>query len=255
MNDLRESMWAATAEPPPTGIDLDRLIEQEHRSRRRRRTVAGGVVVLAVVSVAALFRPGAGAPTIDMGGPSLSPSGAGCAAVRPTPSSSKDPTDDDIPRGTAPVPTEPEAVAVRRLSGVLAAALAAHLPGRSIADVIHPDCAGVLFEPHIYPSRYYAQVTFADAGGIGSLVIMVNDKPYPGMSAYDNVHTLADGTEVGWLGETNVQLGASRPDGTQITLLCDNSRGTPLQSGQPAAPATVDELLAIATDPGLTLYP
>jgi hypothetical protein len=250
MNDLRESMWAAAAELPPTGIDLDRLIEGEGRARRRRRAVAGSALLLAVAGTAGLLRPWVGAPPAGVGGPA---GPDGCTAARPAASSSMN--RDDAPGRTGPVPTEPEAVAVRRLSGVLAAALAAHLPGRTIADAIRHECAGELFEPNVDMSRYHAQVTFSDEGGIGALTIMINDRALPGMSAYQNVHTLPDGSQIGWLDGTLLQLGVSRPDGTQITLYCENSRGTPLQGGQPAAPATVDELTAIATDPGLTLYP
>jgi hypothetical protein len=252
MNDVRESMWAAAADLPPTGIDLDRLIAGEDRARRRRRTVAGSALLLAVAGAAVLLRPGVGAPAAGVEGPA-GPPGDGCTVARPAASSSMN-LNGALGR-TGPVPTEPEAVAVRRLSGVLAAALAAHLPGRTIADAIRHECAGVLFEPNVDMSRYHAQVTFSDEGGTGALTIMINDRAFPGMSAYRNVHTLPDGSQIGWLDGTLLQLGVSRPDGTQITLYCENSRGTALQGGQPAAPATVDELTAIATDPGLTLYP
>jgi hypothetical protein len=251
MNDLRESMWAAAADLPPTGIDLDRLIDNEDRARRRRRTVAGSALLLAVAGTAMLLRPVAGAPPAGVGGPGT---GAGDGCVMAGPASSAVNRNDDLGR-TGPVPTEPEAVAVRRLSRVLGAALAAHLPGRTIVDAIRHGCGGELFEPNVDMSRYHAQVTFSDDRGTGALTIMINDRAFPGMSAYRNVHTLPDGSQIGWLDGTLLQLGVSRPDGTQITLYCENSRGTALQGGQPAAPATVDELTAIATDPGLTLYP
>ena len=92
---------------------------------------------------------------------------------------------------------------------------------------------------------------------------MISDKPYPGMDTYQNLHTLADGTQVGWhdpdltpsAESRQFQLGVLRPDGTHVTMLCLNTKGRDHLVGRPVVPATVDGLVAIATDPGLTLYP
>jgi hypothetical protein len=256
MNDLGESMRRVTAEPPPARIDLDRLIAAESGARVRRRWLIAGGAGLAVLAVAGVVlviaRPGGG-PAVGVGS---TPSAGTCAAVRPTPSSDQDPSDVDIPRGEAPPPTEPEADAVQRLSAVLTAAVAAHLPGRTVTDVLHPGCDRLQVEPHIYPALYYALLNLTDAGGTGSVVVMLNDKLYPALASYDNVQTLQDGTKVGWLaGPSGVQLGVARRDGTQITVLANTNKGLPPVPGRADSPATVDELLPIATDPGLTLYP
>jgi hypothetical protein len=251
MNQLPDLLRRTVGNPPPSAIDLDQLIATEHQARRRRQAFTAGVAGVAVVGVGAsvMLWP-AGSPTGLA--PATTAGSSTCVAIRPTPSSSNDPT-----VGPNPL-AEPEAAAVDRLSTVLDAALTAHLPGRTVTDVIHAGCETVRFEPRVYPARYYAWVDVSDATGTGGLVFMLNDKPFPGVDQYDNVQTLPDGTKVGWHGpgeDGTFQLGVERADGTSLTVLCLNTHGRDHVTGRVTAPATVDEVLAIATDPGLTLFP
>jgi hypothetical protein len=264
MTDVRQMLRMTADQPPPTGIDLDSLIERETRARTRRHVLAAGLastlVLLTVGTVVMLSTQGL-RPTgdrIGVGGPTAAASQ--CAAVRPTPSLSDQPSYDDVPRGGSSTPEEAESAAVIRLSAALNAAFEDHLPGRTVTDVTHLGCRWVQFEPRVYPALYYAWADVTDAAGTGGIVVMVNDKLYPGMG-YDHLETLADGTQVGWHknsvapGSPGFQLGVLRPDGTHITVLCFNTKGLDHVVARPAAPASIDELVAIATDPGLTLYP
>ena len=51
--DLTRAMLAATADPPPTGIDVDRLITGERRRTRRLHTIAGAALAAVLVGGAA----------------------------------------------------------------------------------------------------------------------------------------------------------------------------------------------------------
>lgn len=252
MDPLSQSLRAAVDEIPPSRIDLDRLIRTEQRARSRRRAgwaLAGTAgTLLAGVTGMALLRPVI-SPQLPQSGPDP------CAAVRPTPSTSEDAQFDDIPPGTAPQPTESEAAAVPRLSAALTAALATHLPDRTATDRIHPGCHWIQVEPNIYPARYYAQADIAGgAAGPGAfIIIMITEKDYPAVVgddtegaayAYPEIETLPDGTVVGHFGAAG-QTGARRSDGTTVTVI-------PHGEGEVA---TLEELIALATDPGLTLYP
>jgi hypothetical protein len=243
METLSRSLQAAVDDMPPTTIDLEHLISRETRARRWRQagwSAAGAAgAVLAVTGGAVLLVPVFQTPH--------QPAAAGntpCPAVRPVPTSSDQPGYDGIPRGAAPEPTEPEAEAVRRLSAALTEALAARLPGRAATDGIHPGCGWVQVEPKIYPARYYAIASISDgAGGSGvRLIIMISDKDLPGVDFYEFHETMPDGTVVGHAGGAG-QLGARRADGTTVTVIPHGEV------------ATLAELIALAADPSLTLYP
>jgi hypothetical protein len=241
METLGQSLHLAVDEMPPSTIDLDRLIRREQRSRGQRRVgwaVAGAAgTVLAVTAGAVLLRPLI--PAQPVGSP-----GGACATARPTPSTSDDADYDDLTRGSAPEPTEPEADAVLRLSAAVTDALATHLAGRTAIDHLHPGCHWVQVEPRIYPARYYAwaDISGGQAGDGASIVIMVSDKEIADANVYPNHETMPDGTVVGHFGVPG-QMGAYRPDGTAIMLLPQGEV------------ATLEELIALAADPGLTLYP
>jgi hypothetical protein len=267
MEHLSETLRAAAADPPPTGIDLDRLIAGERR-RRRVTTGAAGLVVLAVAGVAALtLRAPAGH---GVGGlPSASTGTLGdCVAVLPRPSATArgetaKPT--ATTTATPRMPTEPEHSAVVRLSAALDARLPAVMPGFTFTDVVHPTCEGIQFEPDVYPARYYANLQARDGAGIGTVVVMVHYVQFVDMSAYQHHETRPDGTIVGWMADTVVpemgglhgaQVSVLRPDGTFLTLLSQNIVDAKSDTfTRRTAPATVEQLIAIGTDPGLTLYP
>lgn len=251
MDPLSRSLRAAVETAPPTRIDLDDLIRRGYRERGRHRAawaVAGAAATVAAVTTGAMLL-GPGGPTSAQQ-PGTTPDEL-CATARPTPSSSRDATFDEIPPGTAPVPTEPEADAVARLSAALTDTLAANLPGRTVTDRTHPGCTRIQVEPKLYPARYSAS---ANIDGTDTyLVVMISEKDHPGIDFYPQKQTLPDGTVVGYMDADEYglpadgwagQVGARRPDGTTVTVILVGTGG-----------ATQEEALAIAADPRLTLYP
>lgn len=274
MDHLTESLYLAVAEPPPTRIDVDLLIERENRMRRRRRLLAAGAsglaatVVVAMVSVRAPGDIGIGIEA----GRSGTPAAAGlCAAVLPTPSSSMTGPDRGRPTSAAPEtlkppPTEPKNAAVARLSAELNRVLATALPGMSFADSIHPDCTRIQFEPDIYPALYYSSIIAKDSAGVGTIVVMVHHSQFVSMNVYTSRETRPDGTQIGWNADatpkelanrlSRVQVSVLRPDGTFLTLLSHSAQEPGDQNpARPTPPATAEQLIKIGTAPGLTLYP
>jgi len=271
MEHLSETLRAAAADPPPSGIDLDRLIAGERRARQRRWLIgpAVAVAVLAIAGTVTLtFRSpgshGAGGPP-SSSGPTAEPVGR-CTAVRPSPTGEST-VDPGKATTTAPVPptalTEPEGAAIARLSGVLNARLATVLPNASFADVIHPNCAGIQFAGDIYPGRYYASLQVKEGERLATLVVMIHYRPFVDMNVYQNSRSLPDGTEVGWNDESRVgnvkggrdiQASVLRPDGTFLTLLSHNDLMMATGPSVPS-PVTAEQVVALGTDPGLTLYP
>jgi hypothetical protein len=276
MEHLSEALRTAVADPPPTGINLDRLILGERRARQRR-WFAGGVAAVAVLStgvVTAVVRapaglgvgglPSATGTKTDLG-PPADPVGA-CVAVRPTPTGSA--RTDDKPGGGQPpesggAPTEPRAAAVTRLSATLNAAVRLTMPNVSVTDDIHPDCEGIQFEPDVYPALYYASFEARDMHGVGIVVLMIHHIQFVAMDSYGQRETRPDGSQVGWNqdgsgsgGMQSTQVSVLRPDGTFVTALSQNITGANYDViTRPTAPATAEQLIAIAADPGLTLYP
>ena len=291
MDHLSESLRLAAAEPPPPGIDLDGLIEGEDRARRHRQWfVAGGaaalvmVAVVATVAVAGGLVPrsagygvgGAGpAATSTKPDPGGQPEALGkCTAVLPTPTSTS-PTDPGKPQvdnapTLKPAPTEPRKEAILRLSTVLNRALPTVLPAANFADEVHPNCAQIQFAPEVYPALYYASMVVKDTAGVGSITVMISQAHQgaendfgrgqdPGSGLYDSHEVRTDGTMVGLLsgapGEGS-QVGVLRKDGTYLTLLSQNeNKPGDTNPIRPTPPATAEQLIAIGTDPGLTLYP
>jgi hypothetical protein len=276
MEPLSDTLRAAVADPPPSSIDLDRLIVGERRARQRR-WFAGGAAALAVLSatgtvVATVRAPGGlgvgGIPSATKPNPTGELQRVGsCVAMLPTPTGATTRTDGKTPAAPPEAPnppTEPTAVAVPRLSTVLNAALAATLPLMSYADDVHPDCERIQFEPDMYPAKYYASFEAKDTQGVGIVVVMIHYIPFVDMNSYRHHETRPDGTSVGWnedpaMGQGGLhgaQVSVLRADGTFLTLLSQNITGANYEvATRPTAPATVEQLIAIGTDPGLTLYP
>jgi hypothetical protein len=272
MEHLSEAMRAAVADPPPSGIDLDRLIGGERRARQRR-WFAGGAAALVVLSAAGAVTATVRVPGgSDVGG---MPSAAGgpeplgaCTAVRPAPTASSTGAGGKAtgpgPGALPAAPTEPRTAAVPRLSTALNAAVASALPAMAYADDVHPNCEAIQFEPDLYPAMYYASLEARDAKGVGIVVVMIHYIPFVAMESYTHRETRPDGTQVGWSDDAPmdprivqaVQVSVARPDGTFLTLLSQNITGANFDvATRERAPATAEQLIAIGTDPGLTLYP
>jgi hypothetical protein len=283
MEQLSEALNRAAADPPPTGIDLDHLIAREHRARGRRRWLAGSAAALAVLvatGTAVLVGPGGwsgavpGTEPTTKTDPGVRPQELGrCSQNRPVATTPGGGPGGEKPAETSPpslrpAPTEPTDAAVLRLSLALNATLGDVLPGFSVADHIHPNCEAIQFAPTTSPFLYEAVVVAKDATGYGRIAIglmpATAEPPIGGCGDEETCvrETLPDGTLIQKIG--GVVLGAGlhnqvaivRPDGTALVLFSQNVQNPDeTVTTRPTPPATVDQLIAIGTDPGLTLYP
>jgi hypothetical protein len=260
MMELSDLLRNAASDPPPTSIDMERLIAGERVSAVRRRWLAGGgamvLVVAVTVGVTVAARPlgdasGPTVPSADPCAPYLTfPAGPGTAAPTDTPAE--------------PAPTEPEDVALVRLSAALRDALAATLPDAQFVDPFSP-CEPLRFRSGVVDSfRYYAVAGVTDADGFGGIEVMVGDQPTNPAGSWPEHTTLDDGTTVGWSAVEGTRHGADvrqhqvlieRLDGTAIMLIASNYRPPNYEITRQVPPATVEQLIAIGTEPDLTLYP
>ena len=119
MDQFANQLRAVTEDPPPTSIDIDRLITGEYRRRRRVQYTLGGGAVAAitalVLAVPTVFAGGANSP--PPGGP---PMGAGCRTENQPGTQQSH---------SAPRPTEPCADAIVRLQNVLFEVIESVSPG------------------------------------------------------------------------------------------------------------------------------
>ncbi|MEU8820005.1 hypothetical protein [Actinoplanes sp. NPDC048796] len=249
MDDLSAMLRGATDNPPPTGIDLDRLIQGERRRQTRRAAAAGALltVVTVVAGVAWVARP-----------PDR-PAPTPVTPVASTPAPCPHPTNGmggaaRTPRPLRPLP-EGHDTAARRLT----AALTPLLP-----DGAHPragsGCDRVEFWWNRQAATYQTTAWLGAGKAEVSLVILVKAAE----SSDATPHCLAsDGpsctrTDLGGdriaMSDLNPHTGGTyqrsvtvyRPDDTLVSAVV---------IGRPAALPTVARLTAIAGSADLTLYP
>ena len=162
MDQFSHQLRAVTEDPPPTSIDLDRLIAGEYRRRRRvRYGFAGSAVAAAVATVLAVplaFTGGVNAPP---GGPPL---GADCRTTdAPGPQQSH----------IAPRPTESCTDAILRLQGALFEVIDTLVPG-----LVTPDAITFAYAPTRV--RYESVVNLPEARGGGIIrVEIIASHEYP----------------------------------------------------------------------------
>jgi hypothetical protein len=269
MEDLAERMRAATMDPPPTGIDLDRLIAgEQHRSRQLWwATAAGGVAAAAAVAVFA---------TTGLPGRSGEPAFSGlpgaelCAPLTPSPTGPPQPKQS---YGTVRSrPTEPVADAVARLTAAFNDALLTRLPDVRVAAVGLPGCERPQFQYNPSREQYSAGARLTDHEGSGafSLSLMPTGtedpfacRPDPGRLDCER-RTLPGGAAAKLLtvpmdGGKQYQVTIDRRDGTTVFLLANNlnwgaSRTKP-EVTRPEPVLTLDQMIALGSAPDLTLYP
>ncbi len=280
MDLLSESLQLAAADPPPTRIDVDRLIEGERRAGHRRRWVAAGsaAAVLAVSATTFLLvrAPAGGAVVGDSSSQAVTKPDPGgqperlgqCIAVARPPST--EPESSAAYGPIKPAPTETRDAAVPRLSRVLNDSLRQNLPGASFADERHPNCEAVQFQPDAHGFLYAAEFVAKDTAGPGQVVVGLRRATWESRAAfesgestlYEDRETRPDGTMVGWIEGARLgdgsrhQVDVLRPDGTFVMLVAQTtSGGSDLNPTRPTPAATVEQLIAIGTEPNLTLYP
>jgi hypothetical protein len=274
MDDFAESMRAATAEAPPHRIDINRLIADEELRIRRLRwaTSAGAVAATAAVVFAVAVMPGwgSGAAGRDNSAGLVVPGAELCAPLTPSPTGPQPP---EQSYGTVRArPTEPVADAVSRLSAVFDRVLEDQLPGVQVVPAL-PGCDRPQFQFHPQYKEYNAGGMLTDGKGSGWFYLRLAptgvDEPLACQPGADDPRcerrALPGGAAATLMsfqmeGGTQYQVTVDRSDGTTVSLMTNNldygggPAATPKVS-RPAPILTQDQLIAIGTAPGLTLYP
>jgi hypothetical protein len=245
MEHLTDAMSAAAATPPPTAIDLDQLIADEHRNARRRRWGAGVGSALAVLLVAGAiaFLPGLASSNEDGGLRAGDPGGE----TKTEPPAG--------PRGSAAQRAE-----AQRLAQVLTEALtgvAGPASGWTVDGMMWEAQTGLTGNDSPLPG-YTGGGNRVDGNTIDKIYLMVRRAPMPAdttcvKDAADDidctVQMRVDGSQL-WQATTNRggqfvrHVEVYRPDGTHI-MVGDTAVGG-------AAPAlSIDQLITLADTPAL----
>ncbi|MFI7646932.1 hypothetical protein ACIBTZ_12750 [Micromonospora sp. NPDC049460] len=279
MDELSQQMRTAVAAPPPTRIDVDRLIADDRQRRRHRAWAlagAGAAVAVAAVAVAPALLAG---PAPEPGGLTLPPAAAGTADPSLCPIAEPEPSGPPVPQQSYDTvrdrPTERPDAGVARLTGVLRPVLAAVVPAELTVEGTIPGCDRVQFTYEKSHWNYYAYVRLVRGGQVDNLTVMVMptaaDEPRgcaaaPDRRACTSTRLPGGGTittvtaTLGDKGEQRWVL-VQRVDGTSVRVTTDNFRvvvepdGTPTEEFGPPPVLSVAQLTEIATTPGLTLYP
>ncbi|MGC4788672.1 hypothetical protein ACLQ22_12675 [Micromonospora sp. DT178] len=282
MDELARQLRTAVASPPPTRIDVDRLIADDRRRRRHRVWATAGTGVAALVAAvvltpALLVGPaaGPGGPTLPTGDGSPSTDAALCPVAEPEPSGPPAPQQSyDTVRDR---PTERPDAGVARLTLVLRPALAAVVPAGLTVHGTIPGCDPVQFTYEKSHWHYYAHARLRGNGRVDNVTVSLIPTAVDaseGCAAAPDPRTctssrLPDG---GTLATSTVTPGdegfeqrwaqVRRADGTSVTVTTDNHHveggedgATPTIRFGPPPVLTVAQLAAIATTPGLTLHP
>ena len=294
MKDLGDRMRAIAEDPPPTTIDVDRVIASERRRTRNIRVVTAVACSVAAVVLSTTLIPGVraglipvddtevgsqqSAPPVVTEQPAASPEDPSAVEATPWESQLACGTVTRSPTGAyqsfdaANQESFQPTVTASRLSTVVAKALAkTSLSKSKLRDLQHDDrCGGMQFVYDSQRRTFRLGLEVVDPMGIGTLVISL--RPLPARSEPDpcatsrscNVMTNADGstyiadtlrTESGGL---QYSMSLSRTDGTLVLVSASNQAGgsTPLdQPTRKIPPLDLDDLVALSQNPGLTLYP
>ncbi|MEV6928394.1 hypothetical protein AB0M46_28445 [Dactylosporangium sp. NPDC051485] len=265
--DLRDELYEASAAPPPTTIDVDRLIAGEHRRARGLRLL-GGVAAVAVLAAGAMTLP-------RYFGESQAPPPVLAASSGVT-TTSRAPLPCPTPVATGPVVlgggqpwhpvTEDCGAAIERLTNAVDALIARELPGLKGHNAGVDKSAPPRFirDPHMVTAYNYG-VEFEPVNGRRSFVSVIiqagADRPGVAASALPCrqgekgcSRQVIDGAIVQVHGQSmngarGYQINVYRQDGTQIVVIgrCPDPGYDP--------PYTADQLVRIAAAPELTLYP
>ena len=228
MRELVDGLRNAAGDPPPSSIDLDRLITGEYR---RKRVRTGVTTVFAATALAALV---AVPLVLTTGGGSTAPPASEAAAPA---------SESVVPVVVCPSPEIPDPAAgdPAVLNGQVAPCLAAMLPGATLTDPV-TKAPGVRFAGN-RQDRYKATIQVDDAAGTGLLLFQYLLDPCRGDAASQlctgpsncpraksggiGCVVRADGTKLfvqeGPVGPAqHNQLNVYRPDGTYLQLASTN---------------------------------
>jgi hypothetical protein len=255
MDELRNAMHAAVAEPPPTRIDLDRLIDGTKR-RTRLQYVAGiaaGAVAVVAGAVAVPLMAPAGGHGLGEGGPP-----GPCPQITPTTTARPD-------RLAEPVlpSDEPCGTVEHRLAEALVASLHTELPGWTFKNLDDPARPVALLRQAVdaSPDGYLANVTIRKGSEYHMIIVQVSAHPplirnqacrrlpLPGETctvqpdgevvATEVLHNLGASSD---MSNEGYRVTDWRVDGTTVEVVGSDA-------------LTRDRLTRIARTPGLTLFP
>jgi hypothetical protein len=230
MDQFAQQLRAVTEDPPPSSIDLDRLISSEYRRRRRVQYGFGGGAVAAVtalvLAVPTVFAGGVNAPP---GGPPL---GAGCRT-------SDEPGTQQS--HSAPRPTEACADAIVRLQGALFEVIEALAPG-----LVKPDDVTFAYVPTRLAYRSVVNIPAARGGGLVRVEIMASHE-YAGQPRTTCPPQLPCDPDA-----PKVQVSRMGP---AYQALSDFKDGTALLVSSTAQVLNSAQVAAIAGCEALTLFP
>jgi hypothetical protein len=267
----------AIGEVPPSSVDVDAVITRGRRAARIRRVanpaVAAGVAVVLLTGAVAYTMTrddgSAGGPPVG-GQPS-----SGTTTLATSGEAAQPPGSGGPPEGCQRPDLETPAQMIARLNPVLAAAFQAQRPDVTVTgggpyEALKFSLANgeVLCNTGAY---LMALARTHGPEGTGNFEIVVSAPPgdptsgsCDGISGPDTVCTVVISPHgdvirqtTGQLkyGATEIHIEIDRPDGTAVMVTADNVGST---DGTPPAstpPLTVDQLVAIGTDAGMTLFP
>nr|BFE64408.1 hypothetical protein GCM10020063_089340 [Dactylosporangium thailandense] len=245
--DLREAMWDASDAPPPTAIDVDRIVTGERRRARGLR-VAGSAAVVTVLAFGATMLP-------RYFGESLAPP----MGARPThstvPSGSRSMTTQppcDVKRGDGDPPLHPVTETCEQATSRLSATF-----GGNLQDELGNDWQTPRFVRTTAASvSYLASWDYNRDGHAFNLSVWLYANPTDKADWLDVPcdsdcrHETVNGLPV--MITSGPRVLVSRPDGTEILLSVESSA-----AGSSANVPFISEAQAIrlATAPEMTLYP
>ncbi|MFG2038654.1 hypothetical protein [Dactylosporangium sp. NPDC048998] len=264
--DLSEALHEASETPPPTAIDVDRLIAGEQRRACRLRltgvVAAVAVVALGTVTLPRYFGESQAPPVAG------APDSTAAASPRraPSPCVTPSPTGQVIVGGGTPIHPVSEAcgAAIARLSEAIGTLLARELPGLEPRNIRDGGAMPPLVErdPH-WAAAYVAGFDFDDGGRRSYLGLTVHANSAEPAAAASGLacrgqeagcsEQMVDGAIVlvhrDRVLTDGFQINVFHPDGTAIILIARAA-----EEGYDA-PFTEAQLVKIAAAPELTLYP
>ncbi|WP_426508865.1 hypothetical protein ACPPVO_59835 [Dactylosporangium sp. McL0621] len=249
--DLREAMWKASEAPPPTAIDVDRLVAGERRRARGLR-LAGFAAVVTVLAFGATMLP-------RYFGESLAPpvvaasggrSASALATPRPAGSHSMSTTPPcQVTVGQGDPPRHPVTESCEQATSRLAATF-----GGNFQQELGNDWQAPRFVRTPAAAVAYLASWDYDVGGHPfhlNVYLYANPQAKAEWADYPCGSECRLETVNGMLVRISggPQVMVSRPDGTEVVV--------DVESQEPGyvPPITEDQVLRLATAPEMTLYP
>ncbi|GAB2996774.1 hypothetical protein [Saccharothrix stipae] len=267
--ELREGLRAAVGDEPPLRFDADELIQRARHVRKRRRAlVAVAVVTLAltgtVLSLPGLFEPRPGLDAAS--GHVLTTTPASSAAPAPSPTSSAVPQD---PVPEQPATTEQRADVPPKLAAGAGTRLSVYLTQRFAEVVPDVKVQGTEFvDVDKQPGYLTGWVSFVDRFGSSQVLVRLTTPPsrvtrdeFCTEIGCDEAVRRQDGTYLLYALPTTASnrklvthtVAHLRADGSAVQVSGYNFDPTTGSVVRAEVALTVDQLVALATDPKLAV--